>query len=79
MGEFLKFKPVCVELLKTPSLKNLAKLKSLVDDCDDSSLNQLQEYILFPLFILASNSEARYSTVGFQCKSVFNYLFIFQK
>lgn len=59
MGEFIKFKPVCVELLKTPSLKNLTKLKNLVNECEDDSLNELQEYILFPLFIIASNAEAR--------------------
>jgi hypothetical protein len=60
MGDFSKFKPICVELLKTPSVERLVKLKSLVTQSEDESIQQLQEYILFPLFIIASNEELRY-------------------
>ncbi|XP_057368022.1 TELO2-interacting protein 1 homolog [Daphnia carinata] len=59
MGDFSKFKPICVELLKTPSLEKLAKLKLLVIETETESIKQLQEYVLFPLFIIISNEELR--------------------
>ncbi|KAI9562923.1 hypothetical protein GHT06_010379 [Daphnia sinensis] len=59
MGDFSKFKPVCVELLKTPTLEKLANLKLLVIKTENESIKQLQEYILFPLFIIISNEELR--------------------
>ncbi|KZS12403.1 TELO2-interacting protein 1 [Daphnia magna] len=59
MGDFSKFKPICVELLKTPSLEKLAKLKLLIIETENESIKQLQEYILFPLFIIISNEEFR--------------------
>jgi hypothetical protein len=59
MGDFSKFKPVCVELLKTPSVERLIKLKNLVSKSEEDSIQQLQEYILFPLFIITSNEELR--------------------
>lgn len=59
MGDFSKFKPICVELLKTPSLEKLEKLKHLVEETEKESIMQLQEYILFPLFIIISDEEFR--------------------
>lgn len=58
MGDFSKFKSVCVELLRAPSVENLNQLKTLVNECEDS-LDLLQEYIMFPLYITASNPEIR--------------------
>lgn len=59
MGDFLKFKPVCVELLKAPTLDSLTKLRGLIEESEAEPLQQLQEYVLFPLFITASNTEIK--------------------
>lgn len=61
MQDFSKFKPVCVDLLKTPSVENLTLLKHLLEQSQSGSLNELQEYILFPLFITLSNNTAMYT------------------
>ena len=56
MNRFELFKPVCVDLLKSPSFDSLSKLKILIFDSESSSINELQEYILFPLFFITSNN-----------------------
>jgi len=58
MQDFSKFKPICVDLLKAPSIENLITLKELLQQSENGSLNDLQEYILFPLFITLSNNTA---------------------
>ena len=58
MQDFSKFKPVCVHLLKTPSVEHLILLKQLLEQSENGSLNELQEYILFPLFIILSSNTA---------------------
>jgi len=60
MDDFSRFKPICVAVLKTPSVEKINDLKLLVDESEPSSLDQLQEYILFPLYIITSNGPKRY-------------------
>ncbi len=61
MDDFSRFKPICVAVLKTPSVEKINDLKLLIDQSEAGSLDQLQEYILFPLFIITSNGSVRYN------------------
>lgn len=60
MEDFEKYKIICVELLKSPTVSGLDKLRALIGNTKYGSLNELQEYILFPLYIILSNKSARY-------------------
>ena len=63
MEDFSKFQPVCVDLLKNPSVENLILLNQLLQQSPTGSLNELQEYILFPLFITLSNNQTRFKSL----------------
>ncbi|XP_043984454.1 TELO2-interacting protein 1 homolog [Gambusia affinis] len=50
---FAYLRPACVLLTKEPSVTNVESLSEQLKDIHDASLQQLQEYVLFPLrFIL---------------------------
>ncbi len=57
--QFATFKPACVALLKEPSLANLVKVRKLLESAPSNVVQDLQEFVLFPLFILLSNTEIR--------------------
>ena len=65
MNQFQLFKPICVDLLKSPSFESLSKLHVLIAD-SESCLDELQEYLLFPLFIITSNN-TRYLKLHSKC------------
>lgn len=60
MEDFEKYKPICVDLLRSPSIAGLKNLQVLLDNTKSNSINELQEYILFPLYIILSNKNIRY-------------------
>ncbi|XP_054649887.1 TELO2-interacting protein 1 homolog [Dunckerocampus dactyliophorus] len=50
---FAYLRPACVLLTRQPTVKNVETLSSQLKDVDDATLQQLQEYVLFPLrFVL---------------------------
>ncbi|XP_015235926.1 PREDICTED: TELO2-interacting protein 1 homolog [Cyprinodon variegatus] len=50
---FAYLRPACVLLTKEPTLANVETLKEQLEHVDEASLQQLQEYVLFPLrFVL---------------------------
>uniref|UniRef100_A0A3P9K4J8 TELO2-interacting protein 1 homolog n=1 Tax=Oryzias latipes TaxID=8090 RepID=A0A3P9K4J8_ORYLA len=50
---FAYLRPACVRLTKEPTVTNVDTLRGQLKDIDDATLQQLQEYILFPLrFVL---------------------------
>ncbi|XP_054904574.1 TELO2-interacting protein 1 homolog [Poeciliopsis prolifica] len=50
---FAYLRPACVLLTKEPTVTNVESLSEQLKDIDDASLQQLQEYVLFPLrFVL---------------------------
>ncbi|XP_077470182.1 TELO2-interacting protein 1 homolog [Stigmatopora argus] len=50
---FAYLRPACVLLTRAPTLKNVEELSSQLKEVQDATLQQLQEYVLFPLrFVL---------------------------
>uniref|UniRef100_A0A673BAC1 TELO2 interacting protein 1 n=1 Tax=Sphaeramia orbicularis TaxID=375764 RepID=A0A673BAC1_9TELE len=50
---FAYLRPACVLLTKEPTLTNVEKLSSQLKEVNDATLQQLQDYVLFPLrFVL---------------------------
>ncbi|XP_068453490.1 TELO2-interacting protein 1 homolog isoform X3 [Clinocottus analis] len=50
---FAYLRPACVLLTRAPTVTNVEALSGQVKDVDDATLQQLQEYVLFPLrFVL---------------------------
>ena len=50
---FAYLRPACVQLTREPSLTNAETLSGQLKDVNDATLQQLQEYVLFPLrFVL---------------------------
>ena len=60
MEKFAIFKPACVALLKEPSLKNLKKVRELLEDAPPDTVQELQEFIMFPLYVIISSTSHRY-------------------
>ena len=58
----LSFKPVCTEILKNCTVEKLEELAQLLEKTEPNFMQELQEYLLFPLFIVASNPIDRLSS-----------------
>ncbi|XP_017266686.1 TELO2-interacting protein 1 homolog [Kryptolebias marmoratus] len=61
---FAYLRPACVLLTKEPTVTNVETLSSQLKDIHDASLQQLQEYVLFPLrFVLKVPGAKKEKTV----------------
>lgn len=50
---FAYLRPACVQLTKEPTVTNVETLRTQLEEIHDATLQQLQEYVLFPLrFVL---------------------------
>ena len=77
---FRILRPVCVELTKDQSRENVKKLSTLIQEVKKSDLQELQEYILFPLRIILKQSKSRWVKQGFsqdletRCQNFVNFV-----
>ncbi|XP_064639094.1 TELO2-interacting protein 1 homolog isoform X2 [Lineus longissimus] len=55
---FEKLKPVCIPLIKEPTPENIARLDATLKDLSVQALQQLQEYVLFPLRLALKSSSS---------------------
>lgn len=49
---FRHLQPICVNLVKSPSIEGLESLKVILRDIDKGILKEIHEYILFPLRLI---------------------------
>lgn len=52
MEGFGKLRPVCVRLTQDMTVQNLQELSDILDVVDPLAINELQEYVLFPLLVI---------------------------
>ena len=56
---FALIKPLCDILLNFPNAENAVELAKLVEKCPSGVINNLMEYILFPVVTLLNNVDTR--------------------
>ena len=56
---FKRLQPICAALAQEHSRKNVILLHRVIQETDPLFINELQEYVLFPLRLIVKKSETR--------------------
>lgn len=62
---FTRMKPVCDVMMVNPSKENVAGYISIVNELGDEHIQELQQYLLYPLITHIRSRELKYVTFLF--------------
>lgn len=74
---FENVKPLCVELINSPSVASAIKLRTTLETISDGVVQDLTKYLLLPITLHIKNNEIRLESPWSFLTHAFVYVFFF--